>query len=343
MTMIAQPMTSEPSPAITNPVRNFVSSAMTKVRENKVVRRLTDVHSIRHSRRLRINESPEQNEREADTSLHSSDIRPVDKDEVVTWDAFKTKRQVPAFMQQQAVSKGGQGRPRRRGAFSTTPSPRSLPVLHEDGESGSSADDVQSGGSSCAADNSQPESMTTKSDKGKAPERGSLSGPSGTYQTEICYFCGEPFGRVKPTASREYAAYLYCGHVFGHQCLKRYIKNQFVGQGIRSENCPLCPTPLTHRCGHVTIPLLEAPSSSERRQPGYFDIYEYCGVRQTLSALIDGEELGALQLRTPKLKAFLPPEPSSGTRELPHSLLRPHSPEMYKYWLHRMMDFDERA
>ncbi|RCI07730.1 hypothetical protein L249_5762 [Ophiocordyceps polyrhachis-furcata BCC 54312] len=317
MTMVAHPTAPELSPATTNPFVALVSAVTAKLR------RLNDMRFIRRSRRLRFKQAPETTGQEHETSLHSSDTRPVDREQLVSWDAFKSKRHVPAFMVLGSAYKNtrrgsrGKDRGQRPVTSSTTPSPHSLLIPHEVGEpvlsssSHSSADDLQP---RTLHDSPEANPLGAKTDKNQDPEgRPSPLGPDNTDQSPACYFCGGTLGPVRSSASNERAAYLYCGHVFGHKCLKKYIKNQFAGELRRSQTCPICPTPLCHGCGHVTIPRLEAPSDSERRHPGYFELCEYCGARETLKAIINGQELGALQMRTPQLVGFLPPEPSSAT------------------------------
>ncbi|KAJ6438297.1 TBP-associated factor IIF [Purpureocillium lavendulum] len=85
--------------------------------------------------------------------------------------------------------------------------------------------------------------------------------PTQTTQVQdhkACYVCGEVFGETKKRGvqwPKEVYAYLRCGHVFGHECLYRWLT------GPVPPRCPKCRVSMIHSCEHLTVPTRKPPAT----------------------------------------------------------------------------------
>lgn len=81
-------------------------------------------------------------------------------------------------------------------------------------------------------------------------------GPNGVvHPSSCCSICTQILGRNRPGNDEiEFAAFLPCGHYFGHKCLFPMLEGQ-NGEGPQITRCPVfgCVT-LRHACGHLAIP-----------------------------------------------------------------------------------------
>ena len=73
---------------------------------------------------------------------------------------------------------------------------------------------------------------------------------STSTDTRICSLCDGRIGMLrKGGGKKEMLAYLPCSHVFGHDCIFKYISSSMV-----SGRCPKCWVTLRHSCEHLTLP-----------------------------------------------------------------------------------------
>ncbi|KAL3957326.1 hypothetical protein ACCO45_007904 [Purpureocillium lilacinum] len=108
-----------------------------------------------------------------------------------------------------------------------------------------------------------------------------------------CWICGEIYGQNYKRGAewpKEVHAYLHCRHVFGHECLFRWIADSHA-----PPNCPKCGVPLRHACEHLTVPAHRPPRSLSERPFTESDAaivpwdYEWCGTDEgrRLRAAVD--------------------------------------------------------
>lgn len=75
----------------------------------------------------------------------------------------------------------------------------------------------------------------------------------------LCFMCGKLFGTGKGQ-TREKMAHLPCGHVFGHECLFRYMSKPSGAGGCPNLHC----IPMRHVCEHLTMPRSAPPAETFR-------------------------------------------------------------------------------
>ncbi|UNI18654.1 hypothetical protein JDV02_004909 [Purpureocillium takamizusanense] len=108
---------------------------------------------------------------------------------------------------------------------------------------------------------------------GQKPETAGPSKPRGTEKSKVgdnvtsqvadhisCSICGEVYGETEKRGAewpKEVYAYLHCRHVFGHECLFRWIADANA-----PPRCPKCGVSMRHACEHLTVPTHKPPRSN---------------------------------------------------------------------------------
>lgn len=69
---------------------------------------------------------------------------------------------------------------------------------------------------------------------------------------KMCPICHEEIGTVSSEGTLERWSVLPCGHVFGDECIKQYIRMVAYDR----PQCPICRCSLVHGCGHPVLPAL---------------------------------------------------------------------------------------
>jgi hypothetical protein len=93
----------------------------------------------------------------------------------------------------------------------------------------------------------------------------------------ICDNCKVPIGKLNSNGVVEKHALLPCGHIFGNECIKKWMGLDAAGQPSEARNrpdarsCPLCRRKLVYPyCGHTILPkelplLVKGDRSGEAR------------------------------------------------------------------------------
>lgn len=100
-----------------------------------------------------------------------------------------------------------------------------------------------------------PPPRRTESEMSQAPT--AVMAMDSERRPALCFMCGKFFGKEKGQ-TREKMAHLPCGHIFGHECLFRYMLKTSGAGGCPNLHC----IPMRHVCEHLTMPKAAPPAET---------------------------------------------------------------------------------